>query len=288
MDLELLIKQYLYINKNVSLPGMGKLVLDTTDEPSNDKHEIPLENIHFISNLQEQNESTFTVFVSSKTGKIVPLAEADIESHFILNRQLINIGKPYIIGGIGRFERKDDYSYQFIPGNFSPISELKIESSKKVKHKLNIPVEKKFYKTDKPLRIKKILIPIFIIILFGISAFTAYYFLVLKRNLSTNAIKVYKKNTVPILKDSSTIGKVNIIDTGIHLFKAIFEAGNNKKRIIDRYNRLKIFKTDVSIETKDSVTFKLWVPLNSTFSDTTFKKDSLKRYFGRPIILEKM
>ena len=55
-----------------------------------------------------------------------------------------------------------------------------------------------------------------------------------------------------------------------------------------RHNWLKIHKTDASLETKDSVTFQLCVPLNATFSDTTFRKDSLKRYFGKPIILERM
>ena len=57
-------------------------------------------------------------FIAQQTGKIKPLATADLDSYVILSKQFLNIGKPLTIEGIGTIQKNQQGDYEFIPGIF--------------------------------------------------------------------------------------------------------------------------------------------------------------------------
>ncbi|MEK7225799.1 MAG: hypothetical protein AAB221_08960, partial [Bacteroidota bacterium] len=105
MKLAPLLAQYLYTHKRLDLPGIGSFVLHSTDvdEPDNNKQGKPIrpEDIHFDNNPGLKEAPDLIQFIAGQTGKIKALAAADLDSHLSIIQQFLNIGKPFLLEGIG-------------------------------------------------------------------------------------------------------------------------------------------------------------------------------------------
>ena len=122
MTFEQLLVKYLYQHKKVSLQGFGTVTLNSNipdAELIHKNRQIPIEGAVFEPNIKAHTDENFVIFFSQQRGKIRPLAESDIESHLQLAKQLMNIGKPYEVEGLGIFAMQKDGSVILQPGQYA-------------------------------------------------------------------------------------------------------------------------------------------------------------------------
>jgi hypothetical protein len=309
VNVEQLIRQYLYENKSISLPGIGRLAFSGSSplpSPAEKGENLPLPDLGFTYNLQEQAEPAFIAFVAEQTGKIKPLATSDIDSFFTLAKQFINIGKSFIIDGVGVVNKMDNGQYSFVPGTYLPVVETISHLRKPLKIREPIPVIKRDINLrDEPEPInKKVILVIAIIIVLGLIVWGVLHFLgnrtpETKQVVQTADTTAIVHETAAPQKDSVTAAPTTpppVTTTaapttagGPNDYKAIFETTTDKKRALDRLSKLRSYKIDVHLDaTADSSNFKLWVPVNAAPADTLHKRDSLSKYFARAVKLEKL
>ena len=70
-------------------------------------------------------------------------------------------------------------------------------------------------------------------------------------------------------------------------WKAFFRTFDNKETALERLNFYKTARNPPSLETKDSVNFRMYVIVESAVADTARKLDSLRRFYARPVTLER-
>lgn len=298
MNFDILIRQYLYQNKSISLPGIGRLLFSSDVQlPSgaSEKNEvIPLQDLRFAYDLQQQADPEFVKFVSTHTGKIAPLASSDVDSHFMLSRQFINIGKAYIIEGVGTIEKKDDGTYGFTPGTYVPVSDAITTTHKPLKVREPLPVLPKTTAAARKqqVNLKNIILITSLVLILGLAAWAAYHYLY--ENKKTAGAVVPTTDSINASKDTGvnnptvTTQAGNAVSGDPNAYKAVFEITKDKARAKDRTARLQAYGTDARMETLDSITFKLWTPLNAPPSDTLRKRDSLSKFFAKKVHLEKL
>ena len=116
MKIEHLLVQHFYNVKQVTLQGVGTFNLspDFIMPPENDKDlAIPPDAISFQYNSRATEDDALITYIVQQTRKIKPLASSDLESYIMLASQFLNIGKPFIIDGIGVLEKNQSGEYQF-------------------------------------------------------------------------------------------------------------------------------------------------------------------------------
>jgi len=130
-----LLSQYLYTHKRLDLPGIGSFLLHSTivDEPDNNKQgkSIRPEDIHFDNNPGLKEAPDLIQFIAAQTGKIKALAAADLDSHLSIIQQFLNIGKPFLLEGIGSLVKIKSGEYAFSSGNILP-EKLKDYTAKEI------------------------------------------------------------------------------------------------------------------------------------------------------------
>jgi hypothetical protein len=302
VNFDVLIRQYLYQNKSISLPGLGRLAFASSAQlpADSEKYEAtPLQDLHFTYNLQQEMEPDFIKFVSAHTGKIAPLAASDVESHFMLSRQFINIGKAYIIDGVGVIEKKDDGTYGFTPGVYIPVSDAITVTHKPLKVREPQPVlPKNTPARGKQVNYKNILIIAGIVLLIGVAGWAAYYFFVENRVTDTAAV-LKPADTAQTKAPASTTGSTSSSTTtpslaavptgGPNDYKAVYEITGDKARAEKRTKMLQDGGNDARYEAMDSGDrYKLYILLNAAPADTARKRDSLSKFLAKRIRLEKL
>ena len=124
MKLALLLAQYLYSHKKLDLPGIGTFHLDPSViiDPEADKNSKPepIEGIRFEYNNTIKENTALTEYIAAKSGKMKALAAADLDSHLWLGQQFLNIGKPFVLDGIGQLTKTQSGGLDFTAGVLQP------------------------------------------------------------------------------------------------------------------------------------------------------------------------
>ncbi len=304
VNVEQLIRQFLYENKSISLPGIGKLAFsgNSTLPSSTEKSEnIALPDIAFNYNLQEQAEPAFIAFVAEQTGKIKPLATSDIDSFFTLAKQFINIGKSFIIDGVGVINKMDNGQYSFTPGTYMPVVETVSHLRKPLKIREPIPVIKRDMNLrDEPDPInKKVILAVAAVIVLVLIVWAVLHFVMnTKSTTETTPVTETTKDTVQVIKDTPVVAHKDSVTataaplkptSGSNDYKAVFETTTDKARAMNRITKLQGYKIDARLEANaDSTNFKLWVPVTAAPDQVDHKRDSLSKYFAKPVTMEKL
>jgi hypothetical protein len=121
LKIEQLFVQYLYKIKHVNLTGIGvfRLRPDIALPTEGDKdYSMPPDAFSFEYNLKTTEDEGLVDYIVEQTIKIKPLASSDLDSYAILAKQFLNIGKPFLIEGVGTIQKSQQGDYEFIPGNF--------------------------------------------------------------------------------------------------------------------------------------------------------------------------
>lgn len=294
MKIPSLLAQYLYCKKRLDLPGIGTFLLDNATisalENSKQRSAI-LEGVSFQFNPSVQEPADLIAFIAEKTGKMKPLAAADLDSHLQSAHLFLNIGKPFTFEGIGILTK-------IKPGEFelTPIA-VSTEKVKEYNTKETEPSASKEAVTDKyesflsssPAKQewKRPVAALLILCGIGLTIWGGYEISRrVKKGKQESKIETTAQTILPapdsaqIIKDSIPNQPAPVQETN---YKYVLEVAKSK-RAFKRYNQLKDINWQVHLETKDSVQYKLFMLL--PVSDTTKTLDSLMVMTGRKVYIE--
>jgi hypothetical protein len=292
--------QYLYENKFLKLQGIGMFTLDDkVAVPNASEKEVyyPIEGLAFTYNPREVLDETLLSFLVRRLGKIQPLVKSDLESYLSNAKQFVNLGKPYTIEGVGTLSKNNYGVFEFTAGNFFPAKEELNPHRDNAEHN---------YPTSSNNSAGKTFLVILIVIAslaalggigWGISTFLSK-----KMNVSNEPQE--QQGQLDTLPSEQPVAPAPVTDTSQSLkpadsgavsdtqqYRMIFEYTRSRKRAVNRTYTLtnvhhKLSKFD-SVSNANGVVYRLFVPLSIRVQDTANYRDTLRRFFGRNIVIEK-
>ena len=291
MKIQELLALYLYKEKSLTLPGLGHFALDPTVSLTDNKEQVwPDGAITFTMDRQAQMPDALLTFLVQQTGKMKPLALSDLESYISTGLQLINIGKPFLIKGIGSLTKNQTTQLQFEQGN--PVLE-KIDSinTDHVRDRTVLAegeTEIDFSHEERKNSKKPILI------FGGVIALAlvvwAVWLAIPKKQMATaeqDQTEQISPDTA-VLQQYDTSVRVNdsavpatlqpAIDTSS--FRLIVETLSSKKKADARMAFHQSRARELQLEVKDSTHYRLLLNVSRPLRDTAFVKDSLLKYYG--------
>jgi hypothetical protein len=110
----------------MSLPGLGIFTLDKSVVLP-DGHDRTLLTLPNAVQFQNANiaaaDKELITFICENTGKIKPLAISDLDSFLNLGMEMLNIGKPFHLEGIGIITKNKSGKFDFTPGVYELVRE---------------------------------------------------------------------------------------------------------------------------------------------------------------------
>ena len=298
MKLTSLLTQYLFTNHRLDLPGIGSFVMDPSGSPvtesSKQKSAVP-DGVSFVCNPSLKDTPDLVAYISSQTGKMKALANADLESHIELIQQFLNIGKPYDFEGIGTLIKKKAGVYEFIPLSTpqEKVREYKMKETAvpSAKSSKSVTLEEAAKDYDSFLATPKVSFgwrrPVMaLLVLCGIGLAIWGGYTISKNAAADDATQVLPPvvNNTPPPVDSTAI-KAEIERN--RQYKYVIQVAK-KQQAMNRYKQFQqtYLKDDIKMETNDSIQFKLFVQLPASYSDSTRVIDSLSAFTGRKVYIE--
>jgi hypothetical protein len=293
VNFEQLLVKYLYQQKQLSLQGFGTITLNNSvpdaDIISKNK-QIPIEGVSFLHNTKAVTDPGFVQFFSQQKGKIKPLAESDIESHLQLAKQLMNIGKPYEVEGLGMFAIKQDGSIVLHVGHYSmPANDTGVQSMRmkeRTQEDEKREVEQDGGGIGNGVKKAAIAIAVILVLLAG------GWFIWSKIKPQTEApplketIGLVNADTVPLPIDTAVKPLLPAADSA-PVWKAYFRTFKGSFWVDSMKIRYRRLDTALHIETLDSNTFRLFLLVKKPVADTARLKDSLENVLKRVVTLER-
>lgn len=305
MKIPQLLVLYLYTNRKMSLPGLGIFTLDKSvilpDENDRNLHSTPNAVQFQNANIVAADKELIS-FICEQTGKIKPLAISDLDSYLNLGMEMLNIGKPFYLEGVGTITKNKAGKFDFSPGEYSLIR----ETGSPADHD-----KKKVYAKDKkqvteslPVQNRtglKVLAFISALVIVGLGGWMMY-----KKNSQTVSetnpdTSSVVQQQVPVAtdtlkrdsqrKDSATVlpadtpHPVAAIHPGTP-YKFIILATDDKPRALRRYNQLIGFNLKAHYYHVDS-TYKVFFQFPALARDTTHIKDSLRKEYAADVTIER-
>jgi hypothetical protein len=300
-----LLVQYLYTNRKMSLPGLGIFTLDKSvilpDENDRNLHSTPNAVQFQNANIVAADKELIS-FICEQTGKIKPLAISDLDSYLNLGMEMLNIGKPFYLEGIGTITKNKTGKFDFSPGEYSLIKETgssAVHDKKKVYAK-----DKKQLTESLPVQNRtglKVLAFLSALVIVGLGGWMMY-----KKNspavpeTNPDTSSVVQKQ-VPVAADTlkqDTLHKdsvhvltadtqhpIALIHPGIP-YKFIILSTDDKPRALRRYNQLIGFNLKAHYNRVDS-TYKVFFQFPALARDTTHIKDSLRKEYAADVTIER-
>ncbi|MHA4806937.1 hypothetical protein ACX0G9_02460 [Flavitalea flava] len=318
MKLPQLLSLFLYQNKKLDLPGIGSFVLDPAaviPEISDKNPQIPATGITFKNTVIHTADDALVQFIKEHTGKMKPLAAADLDFFLTTGKQLLNIGKVFYLEGIGTLVKVNSGKFEFTPGEYSTTrleepSQEKKERVEKKKPTFDEPdheYEQRSHapKTNNARQIVLVTLAIAVLVAIGWGGYHLY-----KRN---TFIEPTPENTATVIADTpktdtsrsaatpatsqrpdsgvsrkpdSLTANTPLPATGQHLYKWVILETDRKSRALRRYNQLLGFQLAVKMDQKDSSYFKLYFQFPAAIKDTAYIKDSLSSNYATRVHIE--
>lgn len=293
MKIQEILSQYLYKEKSLTLPGLGRFDLNPSVNIYDLKEEgWPADTISFTSNRNAVIDEGLLQFLMQQTGKMKPLAMSDLESYVSNGMQLINIGKPFPIKGIGSINKTKDNQFTFEQG--SPALE-KIDSinTDHVRDRTVLAEGEKEidFSHEERKSSKKPIIIIGIIVALALVGWAVYLAIPKKEKApepETNLIEqvtpvdttAQQPDTAAIVAQDSLIPVTPPAAVDTNSFKLIIETATTKNKADARIAFHKTRGRELSLNMKDSSTYQLILLIQKSLSDSSKVKDSLRNWYG--------
>lgn len=292
MKIEQVLIHYLLKYKHLSLQGIGSFTFEGAVPESSDPNRpiiIPEGAITFTHDPKVQEDPVLVEYITEHTGKIHPLASADLDSYLMLGRQFLNIGNPLILPNIGTIEKTNSGALVFKSGTHMAermeANKGKIEDDGAEEYEENLFND--YQRETKNNTGKTILIAIGILII-GLIAWAVWKYAfnsesepdVTEATFPTDssrpeAIPEQDTTTLPATTNNDVVNRP--VSSDGSTFKLVVNQYNNLPAAQTRYNNLKSFGRDVVLYTHDSVTYNIALPFTRPLSDTTKVLDSVQR-----------
>lgn len=287
MKLAPVLAKYLTANKVLRLPGLGVFHAENAYDPNIDysKKGASLLNISFEQTKVAELDETLIDFVASETGKMKVLSKSDLLSEIDAVINFLNTGKPYFLSGIGTITKKFDGSFEFHKEKYHH-SEREKKKQVPITEKNSVP-QSYIDETRRPHKTRPAIIILTLCIL-AIAA-TVWFYIRNSENNTGTLEEVTADTIVPeenTGKDTATAKPAPAAAVFPGSYKFVLETAA-QPRALKRYNQLKKINWPVELETADSVTYKLFIPLPVANTDTVKAKDSLSRLSGRKVWIER-
>jgi hypothetical protein len=285
-----LLAEFLYTHKKLQLAGIGIFlfdgIIDPLDETSrNGKNNSPA-GISFESNSSLTEDSELISFISKQTGKMKALASSDLQSYMESVKEFLNVGNPFQIEGIGTLVKIKHGQFIFTPGSMfadklsAPgMKELAVTSS--TEDTFTGYEKSKSQIFNSTFIISKLIVVVLFVAGIGIAIGGGYT--VYKRNEARILSQQIEPETVP---DTNTIQLTSPITEQVAIssipqgsYKFIYETTDNKERALKRYQIVYKLNSNIQLETKDSVIFKIYTILPATPKDTSRIKENLHAWY---------
>ncbi len=275
--------------------------------------------IQFRNGVVRAADDSLVNFIKEHTGKMKSLAASDLDFYLTTGRQLLNIGKPFYIEGIGTLIKNKEEGFDFTPGEYM-IARLEEPGREGAAH-------------DVPMRDREVrrgsnrqgLLLLLIVAGAGVIGWGGYY--LYKRNSFSEPVEkqaivlpdttaktkaqqpadttaktaaaaatVTKDSTVsppaisppPVTTPPVTASAPTTISTppaGSIQYRFIILSTDNKHHALRRYNQLLGYQLNIRMDQKDSAWFKLYFPIAALPRDTTYIKDSLSDTYAAPRVI---
>ena len=275
MKISPLLAQFLINNKQLSLAGLGRFILDDSG------------GIIFQHDAYVKEDAELVKFIAESTGKMKSLVASDLDSNLELARQFLNIGKPYLFEGIGTLSKNKYGTIEFVQSNTSPEKNKDAgdgrDKTSTTENSFTDYEEMFSPKKPKGPATKKIVTWLVAIAGLSLAVFGGY--LVYSKTKNKKEPIVNKEEIKPIIvpdslpktKDTTSIIAKPADRSGMYRF--VIEKAP-KQRAFFRYKYLRENLIDVKMDTRDSVLFNLYFLLPATPADTAKKRDSLQRLYS--------
>jgi hypothetical protein len=297
--------QYLHQNKKMQLQGIGEFTLDNfyenPFEGEKGKIKVPDNSIRFSPSKKTGEDGGLIDYISQQTKKIRPLAASDLEDYLNIGKQLLNVSKQFYIEGLGTLLLNDYGNLEFLQGHevFAPLNTeiTNLAKSKVEDRSAEIDFEKYTGTAGSGNTLRKLLVLLAFAAGLFIIGWIGWYFFQQWQNSKKEELNETTDNIKPVLNAPSTDSSASQVqkDTAVTLsaqnapedaaYYIVIETAK-RQRAEYRYNDLIKMGYNVSLGTKDSITFKLYTTINRSLSDTTKTMDSLSRFFGRKVYLD--
>jgi len=306
LKLSSLFAKFLYQHKLLNLPGIGVFSIDSSVAIP----EITAKNYHEFMNYVRYDQKAivkpdeeFIDFIRAQTGKIKPLAKSDLESFLSEGKILLNMGKPFHLDGIGTLHKIKDGVYEFHPGLplLDRLENFLAEKDNKPDNKAQ-PFEQDYSTQSKNNNSGRI-IWIVLAILVGLSAIIWGGYSLYNNNTNNQGAEANYSNPMETptpnadtmqnsridsaTSNPDTSSLVNVVVPLTKPYKFIFRTARNKNYVINRFNDLKLSTPNLYWDTRDSVTYRLYLSITAVPQDTTHIRDSLQMWYGtKKVIIE--
>jgi hypothetical protein len=281
-----LLGEFLYQNKQLTLPTIGSFEMDASVNVYESKEgTLPENTIRFTQNTQAAAHDDLMNYLVQHSGKMKPLALSDLESYISNGWQLLNIGKPFTIRGVGSLT-KSGSTLHFQQG--TPVLEkAEATGAYNVKDRTREKEEIKELNFDSEVKKgggKKAIIGIASVAALALIGWAIY--LAIPKNDTvandeqetvqpdTSSTQATQDTVVTLIQDTAATVSVKV-DTSFQLVLFTFaDTVKANKELRKQLTR----RTNVAMVQKDSL-YQLLLTVNKPLADTTKVMDSLRSYY---------
>jgi hypothetical protein len=324
-----LLSQYLYQTKKLDLPGIGSFTLDAGTAIPQDSDrigQVPGAGIIFRNANIALADDNLITYIKEGTGKMKSLAAADLDFYLTTGRQLLNIGKPFYLEGIGTLLKNKEGLLEFTPGDYLSA---RLEDHAHHDRRGATGHDETGREEPRNARSRQTLLLIGLIAGLIVIGWGGYY--LYKRN---NFVEPTSENRATVIPDT-TISRTKDTPTALHpagdssslrnaspavlekkdtakadasaqrpvvtpplelrdpvpgegemLYRFVILQTASKGHALRRYNQLLGYQLNIRMAQKDSAFFKLYFPIAAAAKDTTRIKDSLADVYAAHVSIE--
>lgn len=306
MTVEQLITRYTYQHKTISLQGIG--TINMAEAPADAEQlmrikDTPVSGLDFVYQPNVTTTPEFVKFYGEQRGKIASLATSDIQAFLQMAVQLLNIGNPFEIKGIGTLNKQNDGRLQMTPGYYTSFREGE-EGPSRFKERAQphdarvaasrLPDDDERAPRSQGRGMVRVLVgSIAAILILG----AGFWIFSLTRSNSANDIAkdsvsqpddalVTNTDTASLFAPDTTAIAAEPDPNTPQDFKAFFreEQGTERALLVQSWYKN---NSAVRMETTDSMTYRFYVDARAAAVDTARVKDSLRQVLRRPVRIER-
>lgn len=275
------LRAYLADQGSLFLPGFGVISYDGSQiaEAVPETNEgFPPGTLSFQAETGVAWDEGLIASIANETGKMRTLVVSDLDSFLQFGHELTNISKPFHIEGIGWLQKDHRGNVSFMQEDGAPVT----TGGRSRKGRAG--------SDGKGIELPwRAMLPwAGILLLAGGAVWAAVHFdwagQLGRWREARRAADTAANTPAPVLVDSVDTS-ASKAKAEAYPFSVVLEV-SSRERALKRYADLKEWGHDVRMTTRDSVKFKLFIPIQAPLSDTARHRDSLRIFFNRRVWIE--